>query len=739
MTLALGLAVVVMMRAMMDLLAGRRYRVASYGVAAAYAGWLLRQYGAEVDHTTALDPEGIGAFLGEGASFDATPALTGAPDALLITDAPVNHEKRDAIAKLARDGQVLWITPWGHESAWSERPWSDLTMHAAGGWMSALGEPGREPLGPPGAQGQFVAGLYAAIAAVGLVPGRADDRGIIDVSIAEAVVATMIYDPVAFQYHGTIRQKAGNRFAPTQPTLATLACKDGHIGLHCALHGQWVALCSLIGHPELVHDTRFASPLDRAANVAELDEYLLPWLAERTRWEAYHELQRHRIPCSPLPDMAEVLASPQLEARGAWHDVSTPGGRQLRVPGPPARVLASPEPGSREPSRGPWQPGKLRVVDLSMGWAGPMVGYILAALGADVIKVESHTHFDWWRGSRPPGDDPSLALIERSHVFNTTNRGKRGVCLNLATPRGKELALQLMDHADVVVENYGAGVMEKLGLGYDVISARNPLAQMVRLPGFGSTGPEGMYLSFGNTIEGMSGLSSVLGYEDGPPSMMSNALGDPVAGLNGTLAALAAVRAHERDGRGRLVECSQLEAFLPLVGESLIEYQATGVVPPRRGNRREGSSVAGAFGCAGEEWVAIEAGDAGLARLLGGPPAADPAAVVGAWAALETRDEVLAACFEAGIAASPVNNEAEVLGLDPLAETGFWQGQERAVVGFHQYPGLPVLWDGRRAEPERPAPTLGEHTDEILAALGLSLTELELLAADGVIGTVPPG
>jgi crotonobetainyl-CoA:carnitine CoA-transferase CaiB-like acyl-CoA transferase len=282
--------------------------------------------------------------------------------------------------------------------------------------------------------------------------------------------------------------------------------------------------------------------------------------------------------------------------------------------------------------------------------------------------------------------------------------------------------------------------MEKLGLGYDVISARNPEAQMVRLPGFGSSGPEGTYLSFGNTIEGMSGLSSVLGYEDGPPFMMSNAFGDPVGGLNGTVAALAAVVAHQRDGRGRLVECSQLEGFLPLVAESLIEYQVTGTVPPRRGNRKLDAALSGAFECKDGEWVAIEADEGSLSRLVdGGVPPDDRRRFAMAWTALNTRDTIIRDCLAAGIAAAPVHNEAEVLGLDPLLETGFWQGMERAVVGFHQYPGLPIVSLGNRSEPELPAPTLGEHTEEVLTALGLQLTELELLAADGVIGTVPPG
>lgn len=160
-----------------------------------------------------------------------------------------------------------------------------------------------------------------------------------------------------------------------------------------------------------------------------------------------------------------------------------------------------------------------------------------------------------------------------------------------------------------MIENFGAGVLEKPGLGYERLSAATPGLVMVRQPGFGSTDPEGHYLTFGNTIEGMSGLSSLMGYEGGPLMMMSNAFGDPISGLTGTAAALAA---RGRDGRGRLLECAQLEGFLPLVSEGLIEYQRTGVVPSRRGNEREGNALSGVFPCAGEdEWVAIDCEDEG--------------------------------------------------------------------------------------------------------------------------------
>ncbi|MGI8927398.1 MAG: CoA transferase [Tepidiformaceae bacterium] len=741
----------------MELLPGARFTVASYGVAAAYAGWLLRQFGAEVEQTTALDPEGLGAFLGEGTRFDGEPGFDGA--GTLITDAPVTAANRTSLATEARRRQVVWLTPWGFEGPWSGRRATDLGLHAAGGWMSAVGEPGREPLGPPGAQGQFTAGLFAAIEATMSLAGLAPTApGLSGVSMAEAVLATMIYDPVGFQYHGIHRERAGNRFSGAQATLATLPCKDGWIGLHVALHPQWLRLCEVIGHPELPSDARFADSVVRAQNMEALDGYLLPWLAERTRFEVFHTLQAARIPCSAHPDVAEVLDSPQLRARGAWHTVATAAGRQLRVAGAPARVreesLAA---GQGEHPDGPWAPGRVRVVDLSMGWAGPLVGHILACYGADVIKVESHRHFDWWRGSRPPGDDPTNALHEHSHVFNATNRGKRGLTLDLATALGKEVARQLIGSADVVIENFAAGVLEKLGLSYDVLSAENPGLILLRQPGFGSDGPEASYQAFGNTIEGMSGLTALMGYEDGPPCMLSNALGDPISGLTGTVAVVAGLAARARDGRGRCIEAAQLEGFLPLVTDALIRYQREGAIPSRQGNRRAGSEPSGLFPCAGDDrWVAIEVATdaewAALSALIVSPWAAEArfataegraahrgllSARLAEWTANRDRDDLAAELQAAGVAAAPMHSDTDVLGAEPFASAGFWEGSERAHVGYHLYPSLPIVRDGVRPRSSRPAPLLGEHNEEVLAGLGLSAGEIAALREEAVIGEIP--
>ena len=706
----------------MDLLGGRPVSVASYGVSAAYAGWLLRQYGAEVLHTSALDPEGLGSFLAEGATFEPKPPLVTPQGTMLITDAPVTPANRATLEAIAGGSRVIWITPWGLDTPWETRPATDLAIVAAGGWMFAVGDPDREPIGPPGSQPSFVAGLYATIEALGGEQGS----GLSVVSRIEATAATSIYDAVAFQYLGLLRGRAGNRFASTQPTLVTLPCRDGYLGIHAALYHQWVGLCHAIGHPEMLEDERLSDPLQRMQNTDLLDSYLVPWLAERGRWEAYHELQAARIPCAPIPSAEEVLGSPQLAAREAFRTVVSPSGRSLRVPGPPARVAAvAPSPRSGGPGGGPWRPGALRVVDLSNGWAGPLVSTVLACYGADVIKVESFRHFDWWRGSRPPGDDPEFELAERSHVFNTVNRGKRGLALDLANPAGNAMVRRLLATADVVIENFTAGVCEKLGLGYESLAAENPGLIMLRQPGHGSTGPEASYVAFGNTIEAMSGLSSVVGYEGGRPYQLSNALGDPVSGLNGAVAVLAAVEGRQCDGRGRCIEAAQLEGFLPFTSEELIACQLTGVVPGRRGNARVGAAMAGVFAVSGEDtWVALEADRPSLARFAETAGIAADASAVTQWLSTRERDEAVTALAAAGIAAAPVNHAADLLLAEPLGGTGFWVGEERDVVGFHLYPSHPVVDGGTRRDAGCPAPRLDQHTGEILTGLGCTSSDI---------------
>ncbi len=476
----------------MQLLKDHSFHVASYGTGAAFAAWFLEGLGAHVTHESKLEADGAGCWLAEHATRSEAPCLEGAPGVTVITDAPVSAKTRGELEELAASRRVIWITPWGLDNDFEDAPATDMILQAAGGWMHAAGDADREPLSAPGKIVDYVGGQFAVVETLALkVTSPGPEAGLTVISLAECALATTIYDMITFQYSGQIRKRSGPRYNPRQPTITTLACKDGYIGLHAALHRQWLRLCQLIGHPELVSDPRFADPEARAKNVEQLDPYILRWLAGQTREEAYHAIQGAGIPASLHPTLDEVLASPQLAARDAWTTVVHPSGKTVTVPRPPFREMSIGVGGAAaEPGDGVWKGTGPRVLDISMGWAGPMVSHVLSYYGADVIKVEGPERFDWWRGSRPPGDDPSLQLHERSHVFNGVNRGKRGVTIDLATDEGRTQLLELVRGAEILVENFSINVVEKLGISFEELIDVNPGLVMVRLPAFGGGGPE---------------------------------------------------------------------------------------------------------------------------------------------------------------------------------------------------------------------------------------------------------
>ncbi len=404
---------------------------------------------------------------------------------------------------------------------------------------------------------------------------------------------------------------------------------------------------------------------------------------------------------------------------------------------------------------------RLRVADLSMGWAGPLVGAMLAEMGAEVVKVEDTRHFDWWRGSLSMGS-PEEHPVERSAVFNSVNRGKLGVTLNLADPRGLAVLKRLAATADVLIENFSAGVMERLGLSYPVLSALNPRLVMLSMPSFGADGPERDARGYGNTVEAMAGVTGLTGYHDGgQPYTLSNALGDPVGGLNGAFAVMVGLHERERTGRGQWIELAQVEAAIPLMAEALLDYQLTGKIPPPRGNRHPRHAPHGIYRCAGEnEWIALGVEDEtqwrallnalGLQNLAGdqrfstaearkrNEDALDEA-LSRAFASSEV-EEIARRLVEAGVPAGQVNSAPSVMADTQIQARGYFVPVERAVVGTHLYPGAVARFSQTPLEADRPAPLLGEHNAAVLREiLGMSDAEIEALERAGIIGTRPLG
>ncbi len=400
-----------------------------------------------------------------------------------------------------------------------------------------------------------------------------------------------------------------------------------------------------------------------------------------------------------------------------------------------------------------------RVLDLSMGWAGPLAGQMLAEMGAEVIKIEDTHYFDWWRGSLSMAA-PEMQPIERSAPHNTANRGKLGVTLDLLHPRGVELVKRMVARADVLVENYSAGVMKRFGLDYPVLAPLNPRLIMLSMPSFGYGGPESGFRGYGNTVEAVAGVTGLTRYHDNDqPYTLSNALGDPVSGLTGTFAVLAALHERDRTGKGQWIELAQVEGVIPMLAEPMLEYQLTGEIQKPRGNRRPDYAPHGIYRCAGDEaWIAIAAEtdsqwraltDAlGLAHLRDDERFADRARRKRNEDALDAElaraivaravEEIVPALSAAGVYAAPVNSAPAVLGDPQLAQREYFVPIERAVVGTHLYPGAVVRTPATPAVQGVAAPLLGEHNAVVFRdLLGMSDKEIAELEAAGVIGSAP--
>jgi len=404
--------------------------------------------------------------------------------------------------------------------------------------------------------------------------------------------------------------------------------------------------------------------------------------------------------------------------------------------------------------------GRVRVLDLSMGWAGPLAGQMFTEMGAEVIKVEDTHHFDWWRGSLSMAP-PEMQPIERAAVFNTANRGKRGVTLDLASARGIEILKRLVKISDILVENFSPGVMDRLGLGYDSVSAINPRLIMISMPSFGGDGPECNARGYGNTVEAMAGVTGLTGYHDGAGQhyTLSNALGDPVAGLHAVFALMVALREREDTGRGQFIELAQVESLIPFVGGAILEYQFTGMVPRPRGNRHREHAPHGIYRCAGDDnWIALAcetddqwrslAAALGMARLAEDRRFEDASARKANEDALDAElssalaplnaDDCAARLRDAGVLAAPVNSAAAVMADPQIQSREYFVAIERAVVGTHLYPGAVARIPDTPLRADAPAPLLGEHNRQVLAeTLGMTDEEIAELERSGVIGSSP--
>jgi crotonobetainyl-CoA:carnitine CoA-transferase CaiB-like acyl-CoA transferase len=773
-------------------------------IAGAYCGKLFRDAGATVvkveprrgdalrrySATRSESPPGVDsplfAYLNAGKrSVVADPSGPVVAELIERADIVVLTASRDAAERIGLSADtlvppgstrvVVTISDFGWTGPWAERAASEFTLQ---GWCGATGFRGL-PDGPPisvgGDVGEYVGGTMAAFAALAVArrvaAGGPGDH--LDMSLLEAMTLSM----QSSEWLHTHLLKVG----PIQRSIEVPSierAKDGFVGMTLITGQQWLDFCAMVDCPELGEVPDFQHQLQRWLHRDRIRELIGPWMRAHTVAEIVELGELFRLPMAAVGNGTTITQQSHLRERGVF----TQDAAGLLSPRPPWRMTLAapagkaPAPALGEAGHGPgWAPrhrasadtrarlplSGVRIVDLTAFWAGPSATHLLAAFGAEVIKIESIQRPDGIRssgGMRKDVDD----WWEYGWVFQAVNTNKRSVTLNLESLDGIRLLKTLVSESDAVIENFSPRVMEHFGLGADALLAVNPHVVVMRMPAFGLDGPWRDRVGFAPTMEQIAGMAWLTGLPEDPP-IPPRGVCDPLTGAHAAFALLAALDFTGRTGKGQLVEMAMIESVLNVTAVQTLEAQAFGRVMERQGNRSHGLNTQNVYRCAGaDDWVAIAVRDdaewSALTGVMGAPDwvAADEFATVSArrahadlvdeqlatWFAAQDADAVVERLAAVGVPAASVGSPSLVTDNEQLRVRGYFEPLDHPSSGPCVYPRppfAPIAGTGGRWL-RTPAPTLGQHTSEILSRLcGVSDVELARLAAGNVIGTRPIG
>lgn len=673
------------------------------------------------------------------------------------------------------------VTPFGRTGPYRNRRGSELVdFHMSGlGYLTPgnVVDPEEPPLKGPGFMAEQLAGLTAAVAALSasMLAERTGAAHDVDISALEASVAMMLLNVPWLPYEGQVpsRMRAERRGIP----IELMACADGYFTVLMVEPAQWQAWVELMGNPEWAADPALRDRAVRAEHWDQIKQRILDWAQRRSKGEIAAQGQARAVPVFPVNTVSDLFACPQLAHRGFLTSIKHLEAGSLRYPGlpyhfdgpPSAEWQAAPLLGNDQASALPaWSQqarhapkeqrerlplGGVRVADFSWVLAGPHCTQWLAALGADVIRVETHRRLDQFRRSPPYAD--GITDPERAGSFHAINFGKRGITLDLTQTEGQSLARELIAVSDVVVENFAHGQMERFGLSVDTVRAIRPDVVMASSSGLGRTGPLREYVAYGNTIHAYAGLSALVGHPGGPPRGISTTYTDPLTGAAQCLAILAALNYREESGRGCTIDLSMAEATMTLLPEALLDYDMNGRVAEPAGNDDPQQAPHGVYRCKGvDRWVAVAvASDEAWARfcdVIGQPEWRDEQRyatararvvhraeldrLVTAWTSCRTSLEVTEILQGAGIAAGPSNTVADLLDDPHLRERGFFVTPAHPLTGVRPLPGIPWHFTPGLKNPVLPAPLLGQHNGAVfIDLLGMTPAAVQKFELEKVI------
>ena len=401
----------------------------------------------------------------------------------------------------------------------------------------------------------------------------------------------------------------------------------------------------------------------------------------------------------------------------------------------------------------------IRVVDLAQVFAGPACTRILADLGADVIRFESASRMDVTRNLIITDNDGLDHHWHRASYFVVRNASKREMVLDLSKEEARAIMRKLIATADVVIESFTPRVMANFGLDYESLKAIKADIIMCSLSGYGQSGSMRDYAGYGMGLEPASGLSSITGYAGGPPMRSGLSFTDPYSGFIGAGAVLTALAYRRRTGKGQYIDLSEQEAAIPIIGAALLEYQMTGRLHERNGDRSEWAAPQGCYRCAGDDrWAVISCSDDAeferMARAMAHPEWLDDERFATVLARHDHHDELDAAITEwtsqrdhydvmHTLQAAQVKAAAVLDGKEILFDPHFKARHHFDVIDQPMLGKRPVQrhlaakFTRFEAKARRPAPTLGQHNDEVLRELGYSDAEIAKLKESAIIGDAP--